>query len=126
MARITAKQLGQILGKTAREVNETLKESGFLEGELGNYTFTEKGAQYGEEKDEDNGYGGSAHRSWSYKKWDEEIVNEISNDRFPGVAWYCDNCNAYLRGQAGFGDHKRVWKCTDCGHPNRISASEIR
>jgi hypothetical protein len=124
MARITARQLGQILGKTAREVNEALKERGFLEGEPGKYTFTEKGAQSGEWKDEDNGYGGIAHRSWSYMKWDEEIVNEIS--RFPGVAWYCDNCNAYLSGQAGFDDHKRVWKCTGCGHPNRISASEIR
>jgi hypothetical protein len=124
MARLTARLLGDILGKTARQVNEALKENGFLEGEPGNYTFTEKGEQYGEEKDEDNGYGGSAYRGWSYKKWDEEVLTEIS--RFPGIAWYCDSCDAYLSGQEGFDDHKPVWKCTACGRKNRISASEIR
>lgn len=122
----SASLLGQIVGKTARAVNEILKDKGFLEGTPGNYEFTEKGEQYGEERVKDNGYGGYAHRDWSFKMWDEEIINEISDDRFPGVDWYCDGCGGYLSIQSGFDDHKRIWKCTECGYKNTISASNIR
>lgn len=30
------------------------------------------------------------------------------SERFPGIAWYCDRCNAYLNDQIGFDD-------TECG-----------
>lgn len=122
----SAMRLGQIIGKSAREVNEMLKDKGLLQGDPGNYQFTEKGEQYGEYRDEDNGYGGSAHRNWSFKMWDEEVIHEISDDRFPGVAWYCDDCDAYLTGQVGFDDHNHVWKCTQCGQDNDISPSNVR
>lgn len=122
----SAKQLGEILGKTASVVNEYLRDKGFLEGDTGNYEFTEKGKQHGEERVNDNGYGGYAHRSYSYKMWDEEIIDEISDDKFPGIVWNCDQCGAYLSNQVGFDDNKRTWKCTECGYKNSISASNIR
>ena len=34
------------------------------------------------------------------------------SERFPGIDWYCD-------------DHHYVWKCTECGHKNSISADDI-
>lgn len=34
-------------------------------------------------------------------------------------------CNAYLNDQPGFDDHHYVWKCTECGHKNSISADDI-
>ena len=42
------------------------------------------------------------------------------SERFPGIDWYCDRCNAYLNDQPGFDDHHYVWKCTECGHKNSI------
>lgn len=126
MGKKSARLLGEILGKTAIEVNKLLKDKGFLEGEPGAYQLTEKGKQYGKESFEDNGYGGSAYRGWSFNVWDEEVINEISDDKFPGIVWYCDKCRAYLSGQLGFDDHKSTWKCTKCGYKNSISASNIR
>lgn len=79
MARFTARQLSQVLGKTAQEVNKALKDAGLLQGEPGNYELTENGERYAEYQDEDNGYGGRAARSWSYRKWDEEVVSKISS-----------------------------------------------
>ena len=126
MARFTARQLGQMLGKTAQEVNKALRDAGLLQGERGNYELTEEGEQYAEYKNENNGYGGRAARSWGYRKWDEEVISKISSERFPGVSWFCDNCDTPLGVQAGFDDHRRVWTCTSCGHKNKIAASEIR
>ena len=39
------------------------------------------------------------------------------SERFPEIDWYCD--------QPGFDDHHYVWKCTECGHKNSISADDI-
>lgn len=47
------------------------------------------------------------------------------SERFPGIDWYCDRCNACLNDQSGFDDHHYVWKCTGCGHKNSISADDI-
>lgn len=47
------------------------------------------------------------------------------SERFPGIDWYCDRCNVYLNDQPGFDDHHYVWKCTECGHKNSISADDI-
>ena len=46
-------------------------------------------------------------------------------ERFPDVDWWCDRCGAYLNSQDGFDDHHYIWKCTECGHKNSISASNI-
>ena len=46
--------------------------------------------------------------------------------RFPDVEWYCDHCGAHLSSQAGFDDHKYVWKCSNCGGKNSISRDNIR
>lgn len=45
--------------------------------------------------------------------------------RFPNVTWWCDSCGANLNCQEGFGDHKYVWKCTECGYKNSISKDNI-
>ena len=47
------------------------------------------------------------------------------SERFQGIDWYCDRCNAYLNDQQGFDDHHYVWKCTECGHKNSISSDVI-
>lgn len=46
-------------------------------------------------------------------------------NRFPGVEWYCDKCDAHLNEQEGFDDHLPEWKCTACGYVNPISIEEI-
>lgn len=45
--------------------------------------------------------------------------------RFPGIEWYCDNCNALLSTQKGFDDHKYTWKCRECGYKNSISWDNV-
>lgn len=47
------------------------------------------------------------------------------SERFPGIEWFCDRCNACLSNQNGFDDHRYVWKCTECGHKNSISSDDI-
>jgi hypothetical protein len=70
--------LGQEYGLTSEEMNYALKEEGFLGGEPGNYTLTEKGAEYGEERTNSNGYGGSAQRTWYTKTWNDSILNKLN------------------------------------------------
>lgn len=122
----SAKQLGQILRLNAREVNVLLKNKGFLDGEPGNYRLTKKGEEYAETRYKDNGYGGYAARAWEFLMWDECVIYEISDARFPGIDWYCDGCHAFLNIQKGFDDHKKSWKCTECGFKNVISSENIR
>ena len=62
----------------------------------------------------------SLNRINLYKE--EEIT---MGERFPNVDWRCDRCNAFLNGQSGFDDHKYIWKCTECGHKNSISAVNV-
>ncbi len=45
--------------------------------------------------------------------------------RFPNVRWFCDRCGSSLDEQRGFDDHKYVWQCSECGHKNSISRSNI-
>ena len=47
------------------------------------------------------------------------------SERFPGIEWYCDRCNACLSDQPGFDDHKYTWKCKECGYKNSISRDDI-
>lgn len=46
-------------------------------------------------------------------------------ERFPDVDWFCDRCNASLNIQSNFDDNKYVWQCTECGHKNSISSTNI-
>ena len=47
------------------------------------------------------------------------------SERFPGIDWRCDRCDALLNEQKGFDDHKYIWRCTKCGHKNSISKENI-
>ncbi|SHG37768.1 Sec23/Sec24 zinc finger [Ornithinibacillus halophilus] len=47
------------------------------------------------------------------------------NERFPDVDWYCDRCDSHLNNQSNFDDNKYLWKCTECGHKNSISSTNI-
>ena len=47
------------------------------------------------------------------------------SERFPNIDWHCDRSNSYLNEQLGFDDNKYIWKCTECGHKNSISKSNI-
>ncbi|WP_027628555.1 hypothetical protein [Ruminiclostridium cellobioparum] len=77
--RKSARSLGQDYGLTAQEMNFVLKEEGYLNGESGDYTVTEKGEKYAEERDYHRGTGGYAHynRYWTTRTWNDEIQDEI-------------------------------------------------
>jgi hypothetical protein len=64
--RKSARVLGWEFGRTAREMNELLREHGYLYGNPGAYGLTEKGQQFADEQYHSRGTGGYAHynRSW--------------------------------------------------------------
>ena len=76
----SARVLGQDYGLSAQEMNYVLKEQGFLDGEVGDYSLTEKGSLFAKETDYHRGPGGYAHynRDWTNRTWDEDIENELS------------------------------------------------
>lgn len=76
----SARILGQDYDLTAQEMNFVLKEEGYLDGEPGGYTVTEKGEKYAEERDYHRGTGGYAHynRYWTTRTWNDEIQDEIN------------------------------------------------
>lgn len=74
---LSAKRLGEKIFLTAEEMNTLLKESGYLKGEPGNYSPTEKAMEYVSEKSWDNGYGGYALRGYSYNVWNEKILDKL-------------------------------------------------
>ena len=77
--RKSARILGRDLGLGAREMNQLLKDQGFLEGEPGAYVVTEKGAPFAKETDFHRGCGGSPwyNRYWSQRTWDESIEDVL-------------------------------------------------
>ncbi|WP_406326627.1 hypothetical protein OG784_26990 [Streptomyces sp. NBC_01617] len=66
-------------------MNFLLKEEGFLDGEPGSYTVTEKGEKYADEQYHSRGTGGYSqyNKAWETRTWDEEIASEldITNER---------------------------------------------
>jgi ribosomal protein L37AE/L43A len=78
--RKSARMLGEEYGLTSQEMNYILKEEGYLSGEAGEYTVTDKGAPFAEEKDFHRGTGGYAHynRYWTTRTWDESIEDELN------------------------------------------------
>ena len=47
------------------------------------------------------------------------------DERFPNVDWWCDRCTVHLNSQSSFDDNKYIWQCTECGHKNSISSTNI-
>lgn len=78
----SARVLGQEFGRSAREMNQLLKEHGYLDGEPGAYQLTEKGKQYGENQYHSRGTGGYAHnnRNWETRTWNDETALALQAD----------------------------------------------
>jgi len=77
--RKSARILGEEYGLTAQEMNFILKEEGYLDGEPGNYSVTEKGEKYAMEEDHHRGTGGYDwyNRYWTTRTWDDGIRDEL-------------------------------------------------
>jgi ribosomal protein S27AE len=71
--------LGQDYGLTGEEMNYVLKKEGYLEGDAGEYSISDKGSPYAEETDFHRGPGGYAfyNRDWVTRKWDESLTDEL-------------------------------------------------
>jgi hypothetical protein len=78
----SARVLGREFGCTAREMNELLKNHGYLDGEPGAYGLTEKGERYGDEQRHSRGTGGYAHynRSWETRRWSDATAAALRAD----------------------------------------------
>ncbi|SCW45309.1 hypothetical protein SAMN02910456_01186 [Ruminococcaceae bacterium YRB3002] len=46
-------------------------------------------------------------------------------ERFPGVIWFCDECDDCLSLQDGFSDLNDKWICEHCGYENSITEDDI-
>ena len=75
----SARILGEDLGLNSQEMNQLLKDQGFLEGDPGAYVVTEKGAQFAKETDYHRGTGGNSYynRDWTQRTWDESIKDVL-------------------------------------------------
>lgn len=75
----SATQLGKAFFLNGQEMNQLLKDQGFLEGEPGAYRVTEKGLPFATETDFHRGTGGSPwyNRYWSERTWDPSIMSEL-------------------------------------------------
>ncbi len=80
--RKSARVLGQEYGLTAQEMNFVLKEEGFLDGNPGNYTVTEKGEKFAEVNYAGRSYG-YCNGGWPTRTWDDGITDGlyITEDR---------------------------------------------
>jgi hypothetical protein len=77
--RKSARILGYDFGLNAQEMNALLKQEGFLDGEPGAYSVTEKGEPYADEQFHSRGTGGSIqyNPTWTTTTWDDSITNEL-------------------------------------------------
>ena len=71
--------LGEDLDLNSQEMNQLLKDQGFLEGDPGAYVVTEKGAPFAKETDFHRGPGGYSwyNRDWTQRTWDESIKDAL-------------------------------------------------
>lgn len=76
----SARIMGQKYGMTAQEMNCALKKLGFLKGEPGNYSPTEKAMKYVEETDFHSGCGGYSwyNRYWTTRTFDDSIEDALN------------------------------------------------
>jgi hypothetical protein len=81
--RKSARLLGRELGLSAAEMNALLADHGYLEGEPGRWTVTDKGRPYANEDDHFRGNPNSLaySTSWSTRSWDEGILEALDEDR---------------------------------------------
>lgn len=47
------------------------------------------------------------------------------DEKFPGIDFFCNECNDLLNKQEGFIDSCGEWKCRKCGHINKIDSEHI-
>lgn len=75
----SARILGEDIGLNSQEMNQLLKDQGFLEGAPGAYVVTQKGAQFAKETDFHRGPGGYSwyNRDWTQRTWDESIKDVL-------------------------------------------------
>lgn len=59
------------------------------------------------------------------EEYESVYYGDDSDQRFPGIEWYCDQCLEHLNEQDGFDDHLPVWQCRVCGWLNALEADEI-
>lgn len=71
----SATELGEILGLSPRDINRLLEKNGLIEKYGDEWRLTEKGKEYGFEFGWDNGYGGYAHRGYSYILWYDDVLS---------------------------------------------------
>ncbi len=76
----SARSLGKQFGLNDQQMNMALKLLGYLEGEPGCYSPTEKGKQFFRENYHDNGYGGYCKRIWSTISYDESIIVQLKQE----------------------------------------------
>jgi hypothetical protein len=74
---MTATQLGSMFNRSAAAMNLLLRDHGFVEGSPGAWRATELGKSFAHALGDDNGYGGRAHRSWSWLSWGDDIVDAL-------------------------------------------------
>lgn len=75
----SARRLGDMIGLSAQQVNKKLAELGYLEGEPGNWTATERGKEVSVQNAYDNGVGGYYRIYNPYYEWKKEIVYELGD-----------------------------------------------
>ena len=80
--QMSASVLGKEFGLTGQEMNRVFVKYGFLEGEPGNYTPTEKAKEFLVERDNHRGNGGYSwyNRNWTTRTFDDSILNVIDID----------------------------------------------
>ncbi|MFI5884881.1 hypothetical protein [Streptomyces sp. NPDC051554] len=78
----SATVLGREIGKTGREMNVLLYRYGYLAGEPGAYSLTDKGEKYGTQEDHYRGNVRSLHyyRQWTTTTWSDETLAALLND----------------------------------------------
>ncbi|WP_158707479.1 hypothetical protein [Streptomyces sp. NRRL F-2799] len=78
----SATVLGREIGNTGREMNVLLHRYGYLTGEPGAYSLTDKGMKYGTQEDHDRGNVGSLHyyRQWTTTTWSDESLAALLNE----------------------------------------------
>ncbi|GAA3152612.1 hypothetical protein GCM10010521_45410 [Streptomyces rameus] len=78
----SATVLGREIGKTGREMNALLRSYGYLTGEPGAYSLTDKGQKYGTQEDHSRGNARSLHyyRQWTTTTWSDETLPALLND----------------------------------------------
>lgn len=78
----SATVLGREIGKTGRQMNVLLHRYGYLTGEPGAYSLTDKGEKYGTQEDHYRGNVRSLHyyRQWTTTTWNDETLAALLND----------------------------------------------